>query len=177
MGRTFNGELVTGDELFADLTGYAYKKYTYFLDDEIRSAPQPNQSEINPILIRYAEMLLTVAEAENELNGPTARAYGAINQVRERESVDMPNVTPGLSQDEFRQVVRRERRVEFAGEGLYYQDIIRWRTAEVVMNANGLDQNENVIERRNFDPSKDYLWPLPDRDILLNTNLEQNPGY
>ena len=141
IGSTFNGKLVTGDELFADLTGYAYKKYTYFLDDEVRTAPQPNQSEINPILIRYAEMLLTVAEAENELNGPTTRAYEAINQVKKRASVDMPGVTSGLNQEGFREVLRRERRVEFAGEGLYYQDIIRWRTAEVVMNANGLEQN------------------------------------
>ncbi len=177
IGSTFNGKLVTGDELFADLTGYAYKKYTYFLDDEVRSAPQPNQSETNPILIRYAEMLLTVAEAENELNGPTARAYEAINQIRNRITVDMPDVTPGLSQEAFREVLRRERRVEFAGEGLYYQDIIRWRTAEVVMNTDGLDQNGNVIERRSFDPAKDYVWPLPDRDVLLNPNLEQNSGY
>lgn len=107
---TFNGKPVTGDELFADLTGYAYKKYTYFLDDEVRSAPQPNQSEINPILIRYAEVLLTIAEADNELNGPTNRAYEAINQVRKRASVDMPNVTPGLSQEEFREVLRRKSR-------------------------------------------------------------------
>ncbi|MEQ9441507.1 MAG: RagB/SusD family nutrient uptake outer membrane protein [Cyclobacteriaceae bacterium] len=177
IGSTYNGELVTGDELFADLTGYAYKKYTYFVDDEVRSAPRPGQSEINPILFRYAEILLTIAEAENELNGPTPRAYDAINQVRSRASVDMPNVTPGLTKEAFREVVRRERRIEFAGEGLYYQDLIRWRTAEVVMNTDGLDENGNVIERRSFDPQKDYLWPIPDRDILLNQNLEQNPGY
>ncbi len=177
IGSEFNGELVTGDELFADLTGYAFKKYTYFLDDQIRSAPQPGQSEINPILFRYAEILLTVAEAENELNGPTAKAYDAINEVRRRESVDMPDVSPGLSKEEFREVVRLERRIEFAGEGLYYQDIIRWRTAEIVMNEDGLDKDGNVIESRNFNPEKNYLWPLPDRDILLNPNLEQNPGY
>ena len=177
IGSTFNGQLVTGDELFADLTGYAFKKYTYFLDDVVRSAPQPNQSEINPILFRYAEILLTVAEAENELNGPTPRAYDAINEVRSRESVNMPDVSPGLSKEEFREVVRLERRIEFAGEGLYYQDIIRWRTAEVVMNEDGLDKDGNVIESRNFNPEKDYLWPFPDRDILLNPNLEQNPGY
>ena len=177
IGSTLNGELVTGDELFADLTGYAFKKYTYFLDDEVRSTPQPNQSEINPILFRYAETLLTIAEAENELNGPTARAYNAINQVRGRLSVGMPDVPPGLSKEEFREIVRLERRIEFAGEGLYYQDIIRWRTAEIVMNEDGLDKDGNIIESRNFNPAKDYLWPLPDRDILLNTNLEQNPGY
>lgn len=89
----------------------------------------------------------------------------------------MPDVTPGLSKEEFREVVRLERRVEFAGEGLYYKDIIRWRTAEAVMNADGLDKDGNVIERRSFNPTRDYLWPLPDRDILLNPNLEQNPGY
>lgn len=177
IGSTFNGQLVTGDELFADLTGYAFKKYTYFVDDVARTAPQPNQSEINPIVIRYAEILLIIAEAENELNGPSDRAYDAINLVRNRVSVDMPDVTPGLSKEEFREVVRLERRVEFAGEGLYYKDIIRWRTAEAVMNADGLDKDGNVIERRSFNPTRDYLWPLPDRDILLNTNLEQNPGY
>lgn len=177
IGSMFNGQLVTGDELFADLTGYAYKKYTYFTDNEVRTAPQPNQSEINPILFRYAEMLLTIAEAENELNGPTSIAYDAINEVRNRPSVDMPDVTAGLSQSEFRDALRLERRVEFAGEGLYYKDIIRWRTAEIVMNQDGLDQNGNVIESRSFNPDRDYLWPLPDRDILLNSNLEQNPGY
>src|SRR5690606_13304202 len=92
IGSNFNGELVTGDELFVDLTGFAFKKYTYFLDDEVRSAPRPGQAEINPILIRYAEILLTIAEAENELNGPTERAYKAINEVRKRESVNMPNI-------------------------------------------------------------------------------------
>ena len=177
IGSMLNGEVVTGDELFADLTGYAFKKYTYLLDNEMSSTPPPGQSEINPILFRYAEILLTIAEAENELNGPTPRAYDAINEVRSRESVDMPDVSPGLSKEEFREVVRLERRIEFAGEGLYYQDIIRWRTAEVVMNQPGLDKDGNVIENRNFNPEKDYLWPLPDRDILLNPNLEQNPGY
>lgn len=177
IGSTFNGELVTGDELFADLTGFAYKKYTYFVDDEVRTAPQPGQSEINPIVMRYAEVLLTLAEAENELNGPTAVAYGAINQVRARSSVGMPAVTPSLTQEAFREVLRRERRVEFAGEGLYYKDIIRWRTAEIEMNEPGLDEDGNVVENRSFNPQRDYLWPIPDVEILLNPNLEQNPGY
>ncbi len=177
IGSMYNGSLVTGDELFADLTGFAFKKYTYFVDDEVRQRPSPNQSEINPILFRYAEALLTLAEAENELNGPTTIAYDAINEVRNRPSVDMPDVTPGLSKEEFREVLRRERRVEFAGEGLFYLDIKRWMTAEIVMNQPGLDKDGNVIEERNFNPNRDYLWPIPDREILLNPNLEQNPGY
>lgn len=177
IGSTYNGAVVTGDELFADLTGYAFKKYTYFLDDVVGTAPLPNQSEINPILFRYAEMLLTIAEAENELNGPTPRAYDAINEVRSRVSVDMPDVTPDLSKEEFREILRLERRVEFAGEGLYYKDILRWKIAEDVMNAAGVDSEGQVVENRSFNPQRDYLWPIPDRDMLLNPNLQQNPGY
>lgn len=45
------------------------------------------------------------------------------------------------------------------------------------MNADGLDKDGNVIEKRSFNATRDYLWPFPDRDILLNPNLEQNPGY
>lgn len=73
--------------------------------------------------------------------------------------------------------MRRERRSEFAGEGLYYMDIIRWEVAEIVMNQPGLDIDGNIVEIRSFNAQRDYLWPLPDREIILNLNLEQNPGY
>lgn len=177
IGSMYNGAVVTGEEAFAGLTGFSFKKYTYFLDDVPGMAPPQNQAEINAIIMRYAEVLLILAEAENELNGPTITAYNAINQVRNRPSVAMPNVTPGLSQDAFREVVRLERRIELAGEGLFYNDIRRWQTAEIVLNQNGLDSEGEVIEMRSFDPSRDYLWPIPDAEILLNPNLEQNPGY
>jgi hypothetical protein len=45
------------------------------------------------------------------------------------------------------------------------------------MNADALDSEGVVVETRVFDPARDYLWPIPTRDILLNPNLEQNPGY
>lgn len=56
-------------------------------------------------------------------------------------------------------------------------DIIRWEVAEIVMNQPGLDIDGNIVEIRSFNPQRDYLWPLPDREIILNPNLEQNPGY
>ncbi len=177
LGSMFNGKPITGSESFLNITGYATKKYTYFEDTIVGTAPAPGQGEINAIVMRYAEVLLTLAEAENELNGPTTRAYNAINQVRRRVSVGMPDVTPGLNQDAFREAVRLERRVEFAIEGLYYNDIKRWRTAEIEMNADAISREGAVIQNRNFNPNRDYLWPIPSRDILLNTNLEQNPGY
>ena len=70
IGSTFNGELVTGDELFADLTGFAYKKYTYFVDDEVRTAPQPGQSEINPIVMRYAEVFTNIGRSRERAQWP-----------------------------------------------------------------------------------------------------------
>jgi hypothetical protein len=176
-GSNFNGQVVTGEESFLNTTGYCFKKYTYFVDDEERVAPPPTQAETNYIIIRYAEVLLTLAEAENEQNGPTTVAYDAINALRSRASVNMPEVAPGLSKEAFREVVRNERRIELAGEGLYYNDILRWRIAESVMNADALDSEGVVVETRVFDPARDYLWPIPTRDILLNPNLEQNPGY
>ena len=139
--------------------------------------PTPRRFSVRMSRLPLTSLSVTLAEAENELNGPTAIAYGAINEVRARVSVGMPEVTPGLSKEEFREVIRLERRVEFAGEGLYYKDIIRWRTAEIVMNEDGLDGGGNTIERRSFNPERDYLWPIPDREVLLNPNLEQNPGY
>lgn len=177
VGSMFNGQLIEGSESFLNISGYGFKKYTYFVDDEVRAAPAPGQGEINAIVFRYAETLLTLAEAENELNGPTSRAYDAINQVRQRISVEMPPLNVGLDQNEFREAVRLERRVEFAGEGLYYNDILRWRTAEVIMNSEAVTRDGAVIQQRRFDPQRDYLWPFPATDVLLNENLEQNPGY
>ncbi len=177
IGSKYNGEVVTGNELFADLTGFSYKKYTQLVDDTQRAAPAPGQDEINPIVMRYAEVLLTIAEAENELNGATPVAYQAFNQVRKRPSVSMPDLMPGLGKAEFREALRLERRIEFAGEGLYYADMLRWRTAETQLGKNGLDHEGEVVEIRIFDPARDYLWPIPDQEILLNTNLAQNPGY
>ncbi len=177
VGSMFNGRPIVGSESFLNVSGYAFKKYTYFEDNVVKMPPVPGQGEINAIVMRFAEILLTLAEAENELNGPTKKAYDAINMIRSRASVNMPDVTPGLSKEEFREVVRLERRIEFAGEGLYYNDIKRWRTAEEVMNSNAVTRNGIVLQNRNFNPDRDYLWPIPSRDILLNTNLEQNPGY
>jgi len=84
-------------------------------------------------IIRYADVLLMYAEAENELNGPTASAYQALNQVRRRGfgvAVNTPNaaadLTGGLSQSDFFKAVVRERSLELGGEGVRKFDLIRW---------------------------------------------------
>ena len=84
-------------------------------------------------VIRYADVLLMFAEAENELNGPTAAAYGAANLVRRRafgKSLSTPNpefdLPAGLSKDGFFKMIVRERALELGGEGVRKYDLIRW---------------------------------------------------
>jgi hypothetical protein len=84
-------------------------------------------------LLRYSDVLLMYAEAENELNGPTASAYNAINMVRRRgygKPISTPNaavdIPAGLSKSDFFKAIVRERSLELAGEGIRKYDLIRW---------------------------------------------------
>src|SRR5690554_2338101 len=115
------------------------------------------------------------AEAQNEAAGPDESVYQALNQVRSRAG--MPVYPAGLTQDQMREMIRQERRVELALEGLYLHDIRRWRIAEDVMNANALNRQGEVVQVRSFNPARDYLWPIHEITIQENPALEQNPGY
>ncbi len=84
-------------------------------------------------IIRYADVLLMYAEAENELNGPTVAAYNALNQVRRRgygKSITTPDatvdLTAGLSKSSFFNAIVKERSLELGGEGIRKYDLIRW---------------------------------------------------
>jgi hypothetical protein len=189
-GAVFDGEVYnslpdspTADRVKADFnttaTGYQFIKY---VDPADRA--NPSNSGINLIVMRYAEVLLTYAEAKIELNQIDASVYDAINAVRGRAGITL--ITPGKSQAELRDIVRHERRVEFAGEGLRLFDIRRWKTAEDVMPGQSygisyIDENgqEQKIpaDNRIFDPARDYLWPIPLKELDLNPGLGQNPGY
>lgn len=163
------------------VTGYGMKKYTIY-DKGPAPAGQSDlkggQSETNFIILRYADILLMYAEALNEASGPSPEVYDALNAVRQRVKMPAidPSVTP-LTQAELRQIIHHERRIEFAGEGLYYNDIRRWKTAETLLNASIKKYDGSQIEVRTFDPSRDYFWPIPLTETDLNPNLEQNPGY
>ncbi|MCC7150014.1 MAG: RagB/SusD family nutrient uptake outer membrane protein [Saprospiraceae bacterium] len=131
------------------------------------------KSEQDWILLRYAEVLLMYAEARNEDSGPDQSVYDAINEVRLRPGVEMPPIPTGLSKEQMRERIRHERRVEFALEGKRYWDIKRWKTAETYIPT--LIDPGGV--RRQFDPSKHYLFPFPQSEMDINENLVQNPGY
>ena len=174
IGSQYKGAAVTESQY--PQTGYGQKKYTIYRDTERPVAIKvEGQSELNFIILRYADVLLMYAEAQNEAVGPDASVYEAINQVRRR--APMPNLTAGLSKDAMREEIRHERRIELAGEALYYFDIRRWRTAEKVMNGDITNAKGQRIGTRRFDPARDYLWPIPSVAIQLNPALTQNLGY
>jgi hypothetical protein len=141
-------------------------------------------------LLRYAEVLLTYAEAKIMLNDVDPLAKSCINQVRQRAGLEMTeaDVTlapySGYTQEQWIDLIRNERRVEFAAEGLRYDDIIRWRIAENVLNEPALGhtsmQNGNLvslkIEDRSFKPHN-YLWPFHENSLKVEPGLTQNPGY
>ena len=173
-------------------TGYNFKKFY----SDLSEYESYWGTDRNFPLLRYAEVLLSYAEAKIELGQIDASVYDAINQVRKRAG--MPNVDEAKysTQDKLRELVRRERRVEFAYEGMRRWDIIRWGIAKDVMNepvvrvegsilatknAEGdFDVNitgTTVEETRTFTVGKHEVMPIPLSIIQANPDITQNPGY
>ncbi|WP_020594679.1 RagB/SusD family nutrient uptake outer membrane protein [Spirosoma panaciterrae] len=173
-----------GNTYIASTTGFNLKKYIN-ADDYAN----PGNNGINIILLRYAEILLTYAEAKIELNQIDASVLTAINTVRNgRSDVKQPAITGTPTQTELRAIVRRERTVELAFEGQHLFDIRRWKTAETVIPGpvygityKGTDGKLTTIQvvgiNRVFDKSRHYLWPIPQKERNLTPTLSQNPGW
>jgi hypothetical protein len=155
-------------------TGFAYKKYTTYLDN-VTYATDVKNSPLNYIYLRYSDILLMYAEAKNEANDVDRSVYDALHLIRARAG--LPDIPQGLSQAELRDAIRLERRIELANEGLYYNDIRRWRTAEIVMNGSVYKINGDLIQTRSFNKDRDYLWPISQVTREQNPELEQNPNY
>lgn len=163
-------------------TGFSVKKYCSAED-----YAAPGNSGLNFILMRYAEVLLTYAEAKIELNQIDATVLDAINKVRTRSDVGLPALPATLTQAEMRAAVRLERTLELAWEGWRLFDIRRWKTAETVMPGKvfGITYysagNPVTVEVpsvvRAFNAAKHYLWPVPQNEKTLNPALGQNPGW
>lgn len=164
-------------------TGYYFKKW---YDKKFREG-NVSKSSLNCILIRLADIMLLNAEAHVELGTFDAGVWNkTVKLLRERagftdsEALAFPSANA-------KEVVRRERRSELAFEGHHRLDIIRWKTAEVVLNgkahgfhtdaAVGTENGYVVLENRKFDKEKHYLWPIPQKDRDLNKNLTQNVNW
>lgn len=173
-GSTFMGELIT--ETKYPNTGYTFKKYCRY--DEA-AATQDDRNECDIIILRYADVLLMYAEARNErLGTPDQEVFDAVNEVRQRPTVDMPKIEGSLTKEEMRERIRHERRIEFAGEGWYYNDIRRWKIAPDVMNTPPLKYDGTPAEPSRAFAEKNYLFPLPQQETDDNPNLlPNNPGW
>lgn len=173
------------DNWNASKTGYYLRK---FLDDNLPINNPWDVAGIQPwIYLRYAEILLNYAEAQNEAVGPDATVYDAINQIRER--ADMPDLPAGLSQSEMREAIRRERQVELAFEEHRFYDVRRWMIAmetenepaygiNITKSGNTLTYERKVaLDGRKFE-QKHYWLPIPRAEIQSSGNkLEQSPNY
>jgi len=155
--------------------------------------------------LRYAEVLLNYAEAMNEAFGPETDGLGngrtalwAVNQVRTRAQYPdkpeymgytggMPAIPSGSTKDQFREKIRRERRIELAFEEHRFWDVRRWKIPAEEMTKiegqipiwgpSGVRYEIRTVEERVFDPKKMYRMPIPQKQMNVNPNLVQNPGW
>lgn len=203
LDKEINGESNANYMTVADnasKTGLTWSKYL----SPITQYADIWHSNACPIVFRYAEALLTWAEAENELNGPSTMVYEKIDSVRVRAGMPKVDRTKYNTNDKLRELIRRERGVEFAGEGIRRADILRWKTpdgkmlAETVLNGRlerrvgtvgtGNDPETRatitlnpkpedvLIENRTFKPFHRY-FPIGQSVMDKNKALVQNEGY
>ncbi|MGJ8736360.1 RagB/SusD family nutrient uptake outer membrane protein [Zobellia laminariae] len=204
---TFDATAVQGGAVvpytnFTDADGRAVNrphvgKYTRMASKLPQQDGNGRTSHSNYMMMRYAEVLMIGAEAANEL-GIAADAEAWVNRVMARsragglswangaEVTIPPSAVPadfsGLSQADFRTRILEERRLEFAYEMKRWYDITRRKLGNEVFGANGLESEVSTESGvgpgpKSFDPSRDYLLPIPASEIIINPNLTQNPGY
>ena len=182
-----NGSPLAG----ATTTGYYLKKY---LDASVDLRPDNNTSKRHSwITYRLGEFYLNYAEAVYNYLGSadatdadfTLSARDAVNIIRQRQGVGMPELAAGLSNDEFEQKYENERMVELAFEGHRFWDVRRWKQGEEFETITCMriekisDDNYDYIryEKERAWDDKMYLFPIPDSEIRKNPNLAQNPGW
>ncbi|PVX45165.1 putative outer membrane starch-binding protein [Flavobacterium sp. 103] len=156
-------------------TLYTFPKplFKKFLD--LTNLATPSNVAINFPVIRYADILLSFAEATNEQSGPTAEALEAVNQVRRRafgKAILTPDATVdlvGLTNVQLRDAIREERKKEFVQEGQRWYDLVRWGI--LVSEVKKVTAKNSVSERNN-------LYPIPQSERNIDpVGLPQNPGY
>jgi hypothetical protein len=162
-------------------TGYYWRKYF----DPTALANFVSGNNIH--LIRYAEILLDYAEAKNSLGQMDETVWNnTIKLLRQRAGFTDPGALNYPGNADMTNIIRTERRAEFAMESLRTDDIRRWKIAENVMNgyAHGarfgdpsVDNGYIRVQNRQFNAAKDYLWPIPSSEVSLDSKLTQNPGY
>lgn len=166
-------------------TGYLLRKFS----NETVNIPQGKWELMTWIYFRLGEIYLNYAEALNEIDGPVSDVYTYVNAIRRRAG--MPNLPAGLNQEEMRERIRHERRIELAFETHRYFDCHRWKIAGTTDNGPiyGLNRHAGtsledptfydrvVVENRVFETPKHYLWPIQQYELDRVPWLTQNPGW
>lgn len=154
----------------AGKTVNTFQHFNKYVDPSARTFGDANN---NFPIIRYADVLMMFAEAENEISGPTAAALAAVNPIRRRAfgfpltAASTADFTTALTKETFRQAIWDERRWEFYAEGHRWFDLVRTGRLVSLLKAKG---KTNISETHT-------LYPIPQRERDLNPNLTQNPGY
>ena len=176
---------------YATPTGYYVKKYVDGATD-ISASTSSGGKRHSWITFRLGEFLLNYAEATFKYFGSadtkdaelTMTAREAVNKVRKRTGVDMPDFSEGMSSSDFWSRYKNERMVELAFEGHRFWDVRRWKEG-------GFTSIGRMLITKNSDDSftytrsikalvwddKMYFYPIPDSEIRKNPNLKQNPGW
>lgn len=158
----------------------------------VRKNVATGDGERGALLLRLANIYLDYAEALNEYAPTNTDILKYLNLIRERAGVPQygtgPDALPApATQAEMREAIRRERRVELAFENSRYFDTRRWKIAETTdggafygmnMTADGANfYQKTLLETRVFKADRDYLFPIPNNQVLINENMVQNPGW
>lgn len=185
--NTKTGELIDR----SNITPYGRAARKWDRRDESATSRVRVFSPQNFPILRYSDVLLMFAEANNEIGGNEDSTLMCLNMVRRRGMgipvdqddafVDIPK---GKSQDELRQEIRDERPRELCYEALRKGDIVRWGiftermafTAEEMSHAPGWGTNARRAYFTNAS-ARDTLWPIPEKERGFNKNLKQNTGW
>lgn len=178
----------------ATTTGYYLKKYVN-KDITFAAGQTTSAKHHNWILFRYAEILMNYAEAMvNAYHSPgftndkfPLSAADAINQIRSRNDVKMPSISSSLSENEFLERLKNERRVEFAFEGQRFWDIRRWKDLDETKdiycvkitkegNNNTPIYTKKLLKTRPVE-EKMYFYPISNSQLFRNHHLQQNTGW
>lgn len=193
-GRIFDSHPERGSPDAANVTeratelGYNMKKYVDYENDR----DDPGRGAINFIHIRYADVLLMYAEAKVQLGEIDQSVYDAINEVRQRPTVELDPIGPATHPDaaSLMNYLIDERGREFVFEGLRLFDLHRWGLGDELVSGSKLGAHyENLqtgeiflwnIGRSQLFQEHHHLWPIPQSEINANSSIsagDQNPGY
>lgn len=156
-----------------------------FRKDAVEGGSGETRTSTNFPIMRYSDVLLMLAEAANEVDGPTDEAIAALNEVRARAGVKLcaNNTTDSerivlATKEEFREFIKKERARELCFEATRRLDLVRW--GELVKNVqymSSIATNAKARRPGNYISEKHNLLPIPSMELNSNMLIKQNPGW